>query len=219
MRHSVRFWVCVWMIERCQYCGRLGAHRYGCQAIPKTASEETVVGNAYEKLFQAIKQRTRLLWLTICDTSQLTTANRIQQIIRATLAVFSNVISIVIYAVILILFFKYCFTSFGSRFLQPHAIESLFNGVLHLGPFREGALVTGLMWVFFSGLVLFYCSLLFLHTALRFSRVIRSYRVFTIVGVIASVTAILSNVRQLFEATSVSGIFSGLFTLLKDALK
>jgi len=131
--------------------------------------------------------------------------------IRAATAVFSNIISTAIYAVVLALFAKYCVTSLRSTFFPPQVT----NAVLHTPIWVMPILLYGIV----IAVVLIYGCLLFLHTALRFSRFVRSYRVFTIVGIISSLTVILSNVRHLFEATSVSGIFGALFTVVKDALK
>ena len=137
----------------------------------------------------------------VVDTEPSTPANRAQKVIRKALTIVGNLSSLLIYLVLLML---------GLRLLLLWRFpnQNVVNALAHL---------VGANIAFWALLIL--GVLVFVRVLFAISDFVKSYRVMTIIGVIAAGKAIAKTSVLLLTATSIRGIWGPLWQFFSGALK
>jgi predicted DNA-binding antitoxin AbrB/MazE fold protein len=146
------------------------------------------------KNFNGIRER-------VVDTEPSTPANKTQNVIRKALAIVGNISSLLIYLVLLMLGLKLLLL---WRFPNQNVIDTLAHLV--------GANIAALALLILGVLV-------FVRVLFAISDFVKSYRVMTIIGVLAAGKAIVKTSVLLLTATSIRGIWGPLWEFFSGALK
>ena len=122
----------------------------------------------------------------VCELKPIEPTNKYQKFVRAVLTFFTNLLTALIFGVLLLLICKLLLQFFYPDLRTENAVDILSR-------------------VPIAGLAILFAFFWSLRVLLLISKLIRSYRVLTILGLTSVITSLLDNIEALFEAESLAG--------------